>query len=131
MYDRPLVAAAEPEVAIAVVDSSSFFLEEDAAAAAATAAAAAAAAPAPAKAARDPALLSGRTPLPPTEQLLKHKPAASLDAAAATGKAELSVVYVCQIVFPRARTRAVIAVVATNFNPNPRALALCSRACCC
>ena len=95
MYDRPLAAAPEPEVPIEVVDSSSFFFEEDAAAASAAAAAAAAsAAPAPAKAARDSALLSGRAPLPPTEQLLKPRPgASSQDHSSATGRASPSVGY--------------------------------------
>jgi hypothetical protein len=94
MYDRPLAPSPEPEVEVPIetVDSASFFRPEEATADSARDSNAAAA---PVKAARDAALLSGRAPLPPTEQLLKPRSqATSKDLAAAeTGRKSPSVGY--------------------------------------
>jgi hypothetical protein len=88
MYDRPLAPSPQPEVEVPIetVDSSSFFCGEESIAD--ITARDESAAPAPAKAARDSALLSGRAPLPPSEQLLKPRSDASSTglSAAQTGR---------------------------------------------
>jgi hypothetical protein len=95
MHDSPLAVAPEPEVEVPIetLDSSSFFCHETTATDAATSASSGVSAVA--KPARDPALLSGRAPLPPTEHMLKprHDSSSANAAAASTGRTSPSLGY--------------------------------------